>query len=105
MGNTFTCLTKTTCNINLTGGKVRKDTIYYWDFGKDEIFYGANPLSHQFSRGQHEITLKILDVKTLNMREEHLVVIVKKLVSIKKPKKPKKPKTIPVKTEKPLVLK
>lgn len=48
-GTTFTCRTKVTCSVNFTAGKTRKDTVYLWDFGNDDLFYGANPLARTFS--------------------------------------------------------
>jgi hypothetical protein len=88
--------------VNFTAGKVRKDTLYFWDFGNGETFSGANPLSHKFSIGKYLVTLKIFDIKTGNLREESFSVVVEKLVSIKKAKTLKVP---PMKIEKPLVIK
>lgn len=88
--------------MNFTAGKAQKDTLYFWDFGDGETIYGANPPSSKFSIGKHRVTLKVFDTKTLNIREESFSVIVEKLVSIKKLKTPK---TVPVKIEKPLVIK
>lgn len=87
--------------MNFTAGKVRKDTIYYWDFGNGETFYGANPLSHKFPVGRYTTVLKIFDTKTGNIREENFSIVIEKLMTVKKVKKPK---IIPVKIEKPLVI-
>lgn len=75
--------------------------MYFWDFGKGEIFYGANPLARTFPLGTFTVMLRILDTKTMNTREEYFHITVKKLVTVKKPKAPKTPI---VKTEKPLVI-
>lgn len=87
--------------MNFTAGKARKDTVYYWDFGNGETFYGVNPASHKFPLGKYTVTLKIFDTKTGNIREEYFSVIVQKLVSMKKAKTPK---IIPTKAEKSLVI-
>lgn len=85
--------------MNFTAGKTRKDTIYFWDFGNDETFYGANPKSLKFGIGTHKISLRVLDVITGDIHDSYFTVIVHRLVTVKKPKKPKVAK---VKTEKPL---
>lgn len=101
-GNIFTCQTKTNCSVNFTAGKARKNTVYYWDFGNGETFYGANPPAHRFPFGKYVVRLKILDTKTFSFQEERFSVVVKKLINTKKPKSPKK---IAMKTEneKPLI--
>ncbi len=98
-GNIFTCQTKKTCSVNFTAGKTRKDTIYFWDFGNGEIFYGANPKSLTFGIGSYRISLRVLDMITGDIHDSHFTVIVHKLITVKKPKKPKVAK---VKVEKPL---
>lgn len=100
-GNTFTCYTKKTCSVNLTAGKTRKNTVYFWNFWAGKTFYGANPPASSFPIGRYMVTLRILDTKTLEMREESFQIIVKKLVPTKKPKKPKPPRE---KLEKPIVV-
>ncbi|MDP2103702.1 MAG: thermonuclease family protein, partial [Candidatus Gracilibacteria bacterium] len=98
-GNVFTCSTKTTCSVNFTAGKVRKDTIYFWDFGDSETFYGANPKSLKFGIGTYKVSLRVLDTLTGEIHDSYFTIIVHRLVTIKKPKKPKVAK---VKVEKPL---
>lgn len=88
--------------MNLSAGKTRKDTIYLWDFGNGDTFYGVNPLSHKFGFGNHAVTLKIFDTKTGDLREEVFHIVVEKLVIVKKTKEPK---AIPVKAENPFSLK
>lgn len=87
--------------MNFTAGKVRKDTVYFWDFGSDNTFYGVNPLSHKFSIGKHRVTLRVLDIKTGDFQDENFLIVVEKLVSVKKAKTPQ---VVPIKIEKPLVV-
>jgi micrococcal nuclease len=101
-GNIFTCHAKTTCSVNFTAGKIRKGTIYYWDFGNGETFYGANPVAHKFAPGKYTVSLKIYDERTGNIREELFHIDVEKLVSVKKPKVLQ---IASEKTEKPVVIK
>ena len=95
--NTFICSTKKTCSVNLTAGKTRKNTVYFWSFGPGKTFYWSNPGAIAFPRGKYIVTLKLLDTETFDTREESFHIWVKKLVSTKKPKKPKTPSQKPVK--------
>lgn len=88
--------------MNFTAGKSQKDTIYFWDFGNGQTFYGANPVSEKFLPGKHTVTLEVFNLDTFSIREEVFQVVVKKLVSTKKEKISK---TVPVKKEKPIVAK
>ncbi|NDK19361.1 hypothetical protein GW819_00810 [Candidatus Gracilibacteria bacterium] len=102
VGDAFSCQTKTTCSVNFTAGKIRKNTVYFWDFGNGETFYGANPLSQKFLIGKYNVMLRILDTKTFDVREEYFPITVSKLGNIKNTKTQK---ITSVKTEKPLVIK
>ena len=102
----FVCHTKATCSINLSAGKIRKNTVYFWEFGNGRDFYGANPLSQKFAIGKYKVHLRMLDSESGELWDEYFSIVVKKLVTAKKvkTKKPKKVKVPPVKKEKPLVV-